>query len=445
MSSDNARATGTTPTVVLKFDPNVMHHGGLGVIRSLGRLGVPVYGVHEGPWAPAANSRYLRGRFFWQPNPDEVERVQAGLLRLADRIGQPAVLVPTDDAGSIFLAEHGDGLREHFLFPAPPRDLPRRVAGKYSLHELCREVGMPSVQAAVPESLEAARAFAADAGFPLIAKLTAPWSGHGRIRSTSTCAQEGVGLMLQEFIPGGPGQDWFFHGYCDASSTCRPAFTGVKERSYPAHAGLTCLGRSEPNDKLRDQITGLLQRIGYQGILDLDIRFDARDGQYKLLDFNPRIGAQFRLFRDAAGTDVATACYLDLTGQAIPEREQVSRRFVVENYDPIAAFRYWRGGELDLRSWLSSVRTIDETAWFARDDLRPFGVMCLRMGWRVATRPLGLPQGKASSTDFRFSGGRGAARAGRGAPRSQSATTAVSQTETTRQKEPRSPKEGTRV
>ena len=47
-----------TPAVVLKFDPNVMHHGGLGVIRSLGRAGVPVYGVHEGTWAPAASSRY---------------------------------------------------------------------------------------------------------------------------------------------------------------------------------------------------------------------------------------------------------------------------------------------------------------------------------------------------------------------------------------------------
>src|ERR1700728_5156244 len=119
-----------TPAVVLKFDPNVMHHGGLGVIRSLGRIGVPVYGVHEGPWAPAANSRYLRGRFFWQPNPEEVERVQAGLLRLADRIGQPALLVPTDDAGSIFLAEHGGGLREHYFFPAAPRDLPRRGEGQ---------------------------------------------------------------------------------------------------------------------------------------------------------------------------------------------------------------------------------------------------------------------------------------------------------------------------
>jgi D-aspartate ligase len=457
MSSDKARVTGSTPAVVLKFDPNVMHHGGLGIIRSLGRLGVPVYGVHEGPWAPAANSRYLRGRFFWQPDPEDVERVQAGLLRLGERIGEPAVLVPTDDAGSIFLAEHGDRLRGHFLFPDPPRDLPRRVAGKYSLHELCREVGMPSPQAAVPESLSAARAFAADTGFPLIAKLTTPWTGHGTLRSTSiladagqldetyrACADAGVGLMLQEFIPGGPGQDWFFHGYCDASSACRPAFTGVKERSYPAHAGLTCLGRAEPNDELRDQVTGLLARLGYQGILDLDIRFDARDGQYKLLDFNPRIGAQFKLFRDAAGTDVATACYLDLTGQAVPESEQVTRRFVVENYDPIAAFSYWRRGELGLRPWLASLRTVDETAWFARDDLRPFGLMCVRMGWRIATRPLGLPQGKAPSADFRFSGGRGAAGSGRRTGRSRPVSP-VSQIQTARPAQPRSRKEGTRV
>jgi D-aspartate ligase len=410
----------STPAVVLKFDPNVMHHGGLGVIRSLGRMGVPVYGVHEGPWAPAASSRYLRGRFFWQPDPADAERVRAGLLRLSERIGQPAVLLPTDDAGAIFLAEQGDGLRERFLFPAPPRDLPRRVAGKYSLYQLCRELGVPSPQAAVPESLPEAREFAAAVGFPVIAKLTTPWSnGYGGLRSTSVvtgaqqlddtyraCSRAGAGLMLQEFIPGGPGHDWFFHGYCDGGSVCRPAFTGVKERSYPAHAGLTCLGRATPNERLAGEITGLLKQLGYQGILDLDLRWDARDDQYKLLDFNPRIGAQFKLFRDAEDTDVATACYLDLTGQAVPVSDQVTRRFVVENYDPIAAFSYWRGGELGLRSWLASLRAVDETAWFARDDLRPFGLMCLRMGWRMATRRLALPQGRAPSADFRFSSGR---------------------------------------
>ncbi len=226
-----------------------------------------------------------------------------------------------------------------------------------------------------------------------------------------------------------------------------PAFTGVKERSYPAHAGLTSLGRSTANTRLRDEITGLLARLGYRGILDLDLRWDARDDQYKLLDFNPRIGAQFRLFRDTAGIDVVTACYLDLTGRTVPDSEQVSGRgFLVENYDPISALSYWRAGELGLRSWLASLRTVDEAAWFARDDLRPFGLMCLRMGWRMATRPLAkgrltLPQGRAPSAGFRYSGGRAAAGAGQGVPRSQP----VIQVPITRPVEPRSPKEGTRV
>jgi D-aspartate ligase len=106
-----------------------------------------------------------------------------------------------------------------------------------------------------------------------------------------------------------------------------------------------------------------------------------------VLDLNPRLGAQFRLFHDTAGIDVVLAQYLDLTGQAVPRGDQVAGRgFVVENYDPIAAFGYWRRGELGLTGWLDSLRGRPETAWFARDDLLPFGLMCLRMGWRAVSR-----------------------------------------------------------
>jgi D-aspartate ligase len=401
-----------------------MHHGGLGVIRSLGRMGVPVYGVHEGPWAPAANSRYLAGRFFWQPSPADVDRVLSGLLRLAEHIGQPSVLLTTDDAGAIFLAEHGRDLRSRFLFPDPPADLPRRLAGKYSLFEICRELGVSSPATVMPGSFQAAREFASAAGYPLIAKLTTPWtkgSGSG-LRSTSvlggqeelhhayeTCARAGAGLMLQEFIPGGQGHDWFFHGYCDAGSICRPAFTGVKERSYPADAGLTSLGRSVANETLREKVASLLMKLGYRGILDLDIRLDERTGEYHLLDFNPRLGAQFRLFCDTAGTDVALAAYLDLTKQPIPPGEQVNGRgFLVENYDPISALAHLRSGDLTPRAWLASLRTVDETAWFARDDLRPFGLMCLRMGWRLASRPFGSNREYASPPSIRYRAGRAA-------------------------------------
>ena len=187
----------------------------------------------------------------------------------------------------------------------------------------------------MPDSLEAARKFASAVGYPLIAKLTTPWTKGSGLRSTSVvaskqdldhayeaCARSGAGLMLQEFIPGGQGHDWFFHGYCDVNSICRPAFTGVKERSYPADAGLTSLGRSVANERLGQEVISLLAKLEYRGLLDLDIRLDERTGEYNLLDFNPRLGAQFRVFRDTAGTDVALAAYLDLTNQPIPPADE---------------------------------------------------------------------------------------------------------------------------
>ena len=392
----------STPVVVLKFDPNVMHHGGLGAIRSLGRLGVPVYAVVEGPWAPAARSRFLTGRLVWRPDPDQAERTRAGLRRLAERIGRPAVLIPTDDAGAIFLAEQGESLRDAFVFPAQPPALPRLLAGKHTLAQLCADLGVSSPRVLVTDSAEKAHNFAAEAGFPVIAKLATPWAGAGTgLRPTTVvrCEEDlaalwaaaeraGVSLMLQEFIPAQPGGDWFVHAYCDASGAGRPVFTGVKIRSYPAHAGLTSFGLAEANQNLAAEVARLFVPLGYRGIADLDLRQDPRDGSYKLLDFNPRLGAQFRLFRDWAGLDVVTAAYLDLTGQPYAVRGQVSgRRFVVENYDPLGALSYWRAGELAPAAWLRSLYGTEETAWFAWDDLLPFGLMCARMTARAAGRP----------------------------------------------------------
>ena len=413
MITDLRAADWSTPAVVLKFDQNMLHHGSLGVIRSLGRLGVPVYGVHEGPWAPAASSRYLAGRVFWQPQPDDPQRTLSGLMELGSRIGRRAVLIATDDAGAIFLAEHGEALREAFLFPQPPADLPRRLAGKYSMFQLCRDLGVPTPQAMLAWSPGEAATFAAQAGFPLIAKRTTPWRGTGTgaalgspgraLRSTSIvrtlselqeiCArahETSTGLMLQEYVPPAPGQDWFFHGYFDPAGRCQTAFTGVKDRSYPAYAGLTSLGRAVPNSRLREQVTAMAAGIGFRGIVDLDLRFDPRDAQYKLLDFNPRLGAQFRLFTTGTGLDVVRAAYLDLTGQQVAAGEMTrDRRFLVENYDPLGAIGYWRRGELGLRSWVRSLRGVDEAAWLARDDLRPFGLMCARMAWRAVSRGAG--------------------------------------------------------
>ena len=105
------------------------------------------------------------------------------------------------------------------------------------------------------------------------------------------------------------------------------------------------------------------QALGYQGILDIGYRYDARDGKYKVLDVNPRIGGTFRLFVDANGMDVARALYLDMTGQAVACAAcSEGRKWVVEDRDIESSYWYWRDGQLGFREWASSFRGLREAA-----------------------------------------------------------------------------------
>jgi predicted ATP-grasp superfamily ATP-dependent carboligase len=380
--------------VVVKLRHSVIHYGGLGAIRSLGRLGIPVYAVHEGRLAPPAASRYLTGGLVWDGGGDP-ESLLDGLMVLGERLGGPTLLIPTDDAAAIFVAEHGRELGGRFLFAQPSAGLPRSLASKRALYQLCNRLGVACPRAVFPSSRDEVEAFLEDAVFPVVVKGAEPWLlpvGAG-VRSTSIVhtperlldlyrrveGHEATGLMLQEYIPHDAGQDWFVHGYCDHASACLVSFTGRKLRSYPAYAGPTSLGNWVPNQELASQAEELFKAISYRGIMDLDYRLDLRDGRYKLLDFNPRLGAQFRLFEDDMGIDVVRAMHLDLTGRAVPAgRPRPGRRFVVENHDPLASLAYRRSGELSLAQWARSLAGVREAAWYATDDLRPFLTMCFR-------------------------------------------------------------------
>jgi D-aspartate ligase len=132
-----------TPVLVLKLGRYALHHGGLGVIRTLGRAGVPVYGVHEDRLAPAAMSRYLSGKFIWKTEGESVEQFLDGMAVLGRRLGRPTILIPTDDLAAILVAEHAAALEEWFIFPRPPAALPRTVASKKGLYQLCKRLGVP--------------------------------------------------------------------------------------------------------------------------------------------------------------------------------------------------------------------------------------------------------------------------------------------------------------
>jgi predicted ATP-grasp superfamily ATP-dependent carboligase len=139
--------------------------------------------------------------------------------------------------------------------------------------------------------------------------------------------------------------------------------------------------------------TSFMKAIGYRGILDIGYRKDPRDGQYKVLDINPRVGQAFRMFVSENNLDVVRALYLDLTGQPIQDLStpREGRRWMIEDYDLTSTFDYFCEGTLSFVDWMKSIRRVEEAAWFSVRDPMPFLFMLGRLtkqGMRWARKRL---------------------------------------------------------
>ena len=379
---------GSVPALIVKVGSYRWHHGGVGAIRSLGRLGVPVYAVVEDRRTPAAVSRYLQDRFVWPTTgAEDPGWLVEGFLDIGQRIGRPTVLIACDDEAAVLIAEHARELAGTFLFPEVMPSLPRTLADKHGLYQTCLEHGVATPRAASASEMDELDQLAATIGFPLVVKdrgvserlltqtvaTTTRFDDIGHLRSTAQTWGEEFSVLVQEYLPVEDAEDWIVHAYCDESSNCLVQFSGVKVRSYPPHAGVTTAAYSVPNPVLSEITQRFVKDIGYSGVLDIDWRYDRRDGQYKLLDFNPRVGAQFRLFENEAGIDVVRSLHLDMTGREVPVANQVNgRRYVVETLDVIPALAPRRGY---ITPSAPDRAAATELAWFAWDDIRPALVM----------------------------------------------------------------------
>lgn len=402
--TEQIRIDTTTPVVVL----SAKSHGSLGIIRSLGRLGVPVIAVDSDPRGPASYSRYLRRRSVLDLAEASPDTLIEHLGKVGAAIGRPSVLIPTWDETAVVVAERREELAEWFLVPKQPRGLAPRLSDKRAMAALAIEHGVPTPNIVVPTDVDDAARFAETAVFPVMLKGidgNRLYARTGRkmvlVHDPSELVTwfkaledpEGPNVMLQEYIPGGDDTVWMFNGYFDEASEARLAITGQKLRQSPVYTGATSLGITRPNAEVEAMTRRWMKALGYRGILDIGYRFDARDGQYKVLDVNPRIGATFRLFLADSGLadgslDVARALYLDLTGQPIPEAQpRYGRKWMVEK-DLISSWRYHRDGRLTARGWLGSLRGIEEFGYLAKDDPRPFArLIADRIPWPGRRRP----------------------------------------------------------
>jgi hypothetical protein len=249
-------------------------------------------------------------------------------------------------------------------------------------------MNLPGARSIIPKFEDDVRRFVLQTGFPIVIKAAEQWNPpSNRLRTSIVDSWETLSavckrkerspIILQEYID---GEDWIYNGYSNFEEELYLGFTGRRLLVHPKGTGATAIGLSLPNESLCAQAQTLLRAIRYSGICDLDWRRDSRDGQYTIIDCNPRIGLNFEMFENTAGIDVARALHLDLAGRKIERAPMIEGRlFVVEPFYLRSIFRGGRPDPYAANPLAPKLAITRKLAWWSIDDPLPFFVMGMRI------------------------------------------------------------------
>ena len=357
---------------------------GLGVVRSLGRRGIPVFVIDDEP-SIARFSRYTT-RSLRVPALREEGRIVEIVMDVGRRFGLEGwVLYPTRDEMVAAIAKHRDELSGFYRVPTPTWDTVEPAWDKRRTYELANELGIPAPATVVVGdaaelrnsrlTLPVALKPAIKEHFIYVTKVKAlradsPDELDAVFRQTCTVipARE---VMVQELIPGN-GECQF--SYCGFFKDGRPVAKMLVQRARQRPA---LFGRSstyvETVDKpeLEEPSERFLRAINYYGLVEMEYKLDVRDGRYKLLDVNTRTWGSHTIGWPA-GVDFAYMLYRDQLGQDVePVRARAGVKWIRFATDLPTSLGQIARGRLSWRPFLKSLVSFDIEAVFARDDPLP--------------------------------------------------------------------------
>ena len=357
---------------------------GLGIVRSLGHRGIPVWVLHEDGHLLATTSRYAQRSLPWVPGND-AERVDF-LLDLAQKNGLEGwVLIPTGDEGAALVARHHSELAKRFRLTTPPWHILRWTYDKRLAYQLADKLQVSHPWTLYPSNRR--ELAEADCPFPVILKpafrnkfnrLTAAkaWRADDRqsllARYDKACAfVDPEVLMVQEVIPGWGEAQFSYAAICQDGRSLS-SLVARRLRQFPMDFGRasTCVQTVDEPAVIEPSVR-MLEAMKFTGIVEIEFKHDTRDGLHKLLDINPRVWGWHSLGA-RAGVDFSYLLWLQACGAAVSEsRPQIGVRWVRASTDLRTVALEILRGRLSLGEYARSLHGPRESAIFSSDDPLP--------------------------------------------------------------------------
>ena len=371
---------GTVGAVVAGGD-----YQGLGIVRSLGRQGVPVCVVDD----ERSISRYSRYCTHFVKLPDlRTERAAVdSILEVGKRLGLNGwILYPTREELVAAFSRNRSELSQLFRVPTPEWSSVQWMWDKRNTYRLAQELGIPIPRTYylghVDELAELDGLVPPFAIKPAIkehfvyATKAKAWSANNRaeLQSLVQKASELVGpgeIMVQEFIPGGGCQQF---AYCAFFRNGKAVgkMVAQRRRQHPLQFGRASTYVETVDLPILEELSErFLREIDYYGLVEVEYKLDPRDAQYKLLDVNARTWGYHSLGA-SVGVDFSHMLYADQIGIPVtPSKGKPGVGWRRTTTDIPASLLAFLKGELDVRSYLRSLRNCRVEAVFTHEDPLP--------------------------------------------------------------------------
>ena len=361
------------------------HVQGLSNTRSLGEDGIPVYVVDKNDCIARYSKHCLK--FFKSPDFIEDDFVEF-LVELAEKEKiQDWLILPSNDHAVYSLSKHKEKLEKYFKIITPNLDIVDNIYNKINLINIASSLGIPTPKTYTFSGED--NLFTIDLNFPVITKGCNGLSFYralGKKVIKSNNHKELINNIdfienkyfadksfTQELIPyDGTNNTVSFTAFCD-NGQIKTFWIGEKIREHPIRFGTATCAKSVYIEECHNQSISLLNVLNFTGVCEVEYLKDPRDGEYKLIEINPRTWLWVELARKC-GVDYAKIIYDYVNGNNVtyPKHYKTNKYWINPFTDTFFGIKGIVTRKINFKDYYSSIfQTGTVNALFSKKDMLP--------------------------------------------------------------------------
>jgi D-aspartate ligase len=274
------------------------HVQALGIARILGELNIPVTILDSTSHNLARHSKYVK--HFIKYKKGELLSKLLSLKKCQSYEGQ--IIFPTNDEHVGILSQNKNDLGSYFKIASASWEVVENCYNKRLTYKIAIEEGISIAETWMPNNKE--ELLKLQLPYPVIIKPAVMHSFYRKLKKKVFVCNNAVELLdnyklaiavipaeeiiIQDIIPGGSehlySACFLFDGQKEIQS-----FVGRRCRQHPPDFGkATTFAQIVDNEELLETSRKLLRAINYQGVCEVEYKFDPTNQAYKFLEINPR-------------------------------------------------------------------------------------------------------------------------------------------------------------